>query len=110
MAGMIGDPELEPNHHGDSAAGPHLAAEAIGFGPTLQALGQTGELPGREPARGSRNGPVAEGLPAAYMDALHPLADSRFADTQRLGDLALGPALWLELPGLEPSHFFPIGR
>ena len=53
---------------------------------------------------------VARGRRAAHTDARHPLADCRFADTQRLGDLALGPALLLELPGLEPSRFFPMGR
>ena len=109
MAGMVGDPKLQANHRGDPAAGPHLAAGAIGFGTTLQARGQTGERLGREPAGGPRCGPMAEGLRAAHADALHPLADSRFADTQRLDDLARGPALLLELPGLEPSRFFPIG-
>ena len=40
----------------------------------------------------------------------HPLTDGPFADAKRLGDLALGPALLREVPGLHPSGFFPIVR
>jgi hypothetical protein len=40
----------------------------------------------------------------------HPLTDGRLADAQCLGHLALRPALLLELPGLQPSAFFPVVR
>ncbi len=40
----------------------------------------------------------------------HPLTDGPLADPQRLGNLALGPALLLEVPGLEPPGFFPVVR
>lgn len=45
-----------------------------------------------------------------FAATFHPLADRPFADTQGLGDLALGPALLLKAPGLQPSGFFPIVR
>ena len=40
--------------------------------------------------------------------AFHPLTDGSFADAEGLGDLALGPALLFEVPGLEPSGFSPV--
>ena len=56
-----------------------------------------------------RNGGVAGGamplIPPA--GALNPLADGGLADLQGFGDLALGPAFLLELPGLETSGGFP---
>ena len=51
---------------------------------------------------------MAKRLRASVAGAFHPLADGAFADTEGLGDLALGPTLLLEVPGLEPSGFFPI--
>jgi hypothetical protein len=42
--------------------------------------------------------------------AFHPLTDRPFADAEGLGDLALGPALLLETPRLQPSRLFPVAR
>jgi hypothetical protein len=53
---------------------------------------------------------MAQGVGAPLAGALHPLTDGAFADAEGFGDLALGPALLLEAPGLEPSGFFPVGR
>jgi hypothetical protein len=97
---MIPDTKFPLQHSGDPAAGPELSPKAIGFGPSVQELGQTGELLGRQPARGTRWGPVAEGLRASHAGTPYPLADGSFADPHRLGNLALGPPLLLEVPGL----------
>jgi hypothetical protein len=47
---------------------------------------------------------------ALLVGALHPLPDGACADVERFGGLALGPALLLETPGLEPSGFCPVER
>jgi hypothetical protein len=53
---------------------------------------------------------MSKRLCSTGASACDPLADRPFADTQGLGDLALGPALLLKPPGLQPSGFFPIVR
>ncbi len=110
MPGMVGNPIFELNHRGNPPPGPELAPKAIGCGPPVQEFGQAGELCGREPPRGPGRWTVAQGVGPLLAGACHPLTDSAFADAERFGDLALGPALLLETPGLEPSGFFPVGR
>jgi hypothetical protein len=61
-AGMIPEATFQADARRYPAVGPELPAEAIGFGAALQTLGQTGELFGRQPVRGSRWGPVTEGI------------------------------------------------
>jgi hypothetical protein len=107
---MVGDAKCQPNHRRNTPTGPALPPKAIGLGPSVQEVGQAGQLLGREPAWGPRWRSVAEGLQPSCPGALHPLADGGFAAPQRFGDLALGPAFVLELPGLEPSGFLPAGR
>jgi hypothetical protein len=108
MARMIGDPKDELHDGGNASTSPELPPKAIGFGPSMQQRGQAGELLGREPARSPRRGPMAEGLRASLAGTSHPLADSRFAHSHRFRNLALGPPLVLEVPGLQTSGFFPI--
>jgi hypothetical protein len=97
--------ELKPS--GNPPAGPDVPPNAIGCGPPGQELGQAGELCGREPARGAGGWTVAPGIWAPLAGTLHPLTDRAFADAERFGDLALGPALRLEGPGLHASGCFP---
>jgi hypothetical protein len=100
MARRIRDAKLQTNHGGDASARPELPSEAVGFGALVQHSGQAGKLLVGQPARGPRWWPAPEGLRAPLPGSRHPLADGRFADTQGCGDLALEPALLLELPGL----------
>jgi hypothetical protein len=100
MARMVGDAECHPNHGRDPAAGPELSPEAVRCGASVQEFGQLGELLGRQPPRGSRGRTMAQSLRAALAGACHPLADGPFADAQGVGNLALRPALVLEVPGL----------
>jgi hypothetical protein len=51
---------------------------------------------------------MAKRFRASVTSAFHPLTDSSFADAEGLGDLALGPALLFEMPGLESSGFSPV--
>ncbi|HEX2242980.1 MAG TPA: hypothetical protein VHK27_06970 [Gammaproteobacteria bacterium] len=108
MDRMIGDAKLQANDRGDPATGPHLAAEAIGFGPMMQHFGQAGQLRGRQAPRGARGWVMPERLWSTRAGTLHPLTDRGFADIHCFGDGALGPALLLELPSSETSGFFPV--
>jgi hypothetical protein len=110
MARVVRDAECQLHDGGDTAAGPDLPPEAIRFGPPVPQCGQAGQLFGCQAAGSTRVGTQAQGVRSPVAGARHPLADRAFADAQRLGDLALGPALLLELPGLQPSGFFPIVR
>jgi hypothetical protein len=53
---------------------------------------------------------MPQGFWSPVASALQPLADRSFADAQGLGDLALGPASFLEEPGLQPACFFPVAE
>lgn len=110
MARMVGDPKFEPNHHGNTPAGPDLSPEAIRFGPLVQEFGQTGELLIGQPTAGTRGWSMAEGFRATLSATLHPLADRALAHAHGCGDLALRPALLFEVPGLQASSFLPIVR
>ncbi len=110
MPWMIGDTKLQADDGGDPTAGPEFPAKAVGGGASLQQCGQVGQLLGRQPPRGPRWRPTPERPGTDVAGAFHPLTDRTRADPQRLGHLALGPALLLEVPGLEPSGFFPVGR
>ena len=110
MTGMVGNPIFELNHGGEPPTGPELSPKAIGFGPPLQERGQAGERRGREPARGPGRLMVAQGVGALLGGAPHAPTDGAVADAEGFGDLALGPALLLEAPSVEPSGCFPVGR
>jgi hypothetical protein len=108
MDGMVGNTEFEANDGRHACPGPDLSPEAIRFGPTLQEGGQAGELFVGQPAWRTRGWAMPEGFQTALAGPRHPLADGALADAQGVGDLALRPALVLELPGLEPPGCFPI--
>jgi hypothetical protein len=57
---------------------------------------------------GPRWGAMAQGCRPSLAGTPHPRADGRFAAPHRLGDLVLAPALLRELPGVQPSGFFPV--
>jgi hypothetical protein len=107
MTRMIGDAEFQADDGGDASTGPQLSSKAIGSGPSMQQLGQTSELVGRQPPRGPRRRPATERLGTTVAGSCHPLTDGALADTHGLGKLALRPALLLEVPGLHAPSFFP---
>jgi hypothetical protein len=110
MTWMRGDAECQADDGGDARTGPQLPTKAIGDGPSLQQLGQASELVGRQPPRGPGWRPATESLGAGFAGPCHPLADGAFADPHGLGNLALRPALLLEVPGLQAPRFFPSVR
>ena len=107
MGGMVDHTTLQTHHLGHTFPGPAVAAEAIGSGTAAHQGGQRCELIARESARGSGRGLVAYGPQAIQAGSLHPLADGGFADPQGFGDVAPGPALLREVPGLQAPGFFP---
>jgi hypothetical protein len=108
MTRVIGDTKFQTDDGGDPTAGPEFSAKAVGGRTAMQQLGQAGELLGRQPPRGPGWRPTPESLGPDVAGPCHPLTDRALADPQRLGNLALGPALLLEVPGLESSGFFPV--
>jgi hypothetical protein len=110
MGRMVGDAKFRAHHDRHAPARPDLPAEAIRFGATAQQLGQVCELCGSQATWGTGRWAVPESVRASSASALHPLADRPLADAQGVGDLALGPTSLFELPGLQPSGFFPIMR
>ena len=85
-----------------------MAPEAVGFGPMVQEFWQTDQLAGGQPARSTGAGAAPEGLQTLLASPRDPLADGPFAGAQGFGNLALGPALLHEVPGLQSSAFLPI--
>ena len=110
MHRVVGDAERQPQDRGDSAPRPHLATEAIGLGSPVQEVGEAGELLGSQAPGRARWGAMPQRVWAPVAGPCHPLADGRLADAQRLGNLALRPALLFEMPSLQPSRFFPVLR
>ena len=108
MARMRGETEFQADDGGDPRAGPELAAAAIGSGTSMQELGQAGELVGRQPPWGAGWRSTPERLGTSGVGPGHPLTNRAFADAQGLGKLVLAPTLLREVPGLEPSGFFPV--
>jgi hypothetical protein len=104
----VGDANFAVDHRGDPSTGPDLSSQAIGFGPTLQECGQTGQLVGRQPAGSTGAGAVPEGSRSPLAGPRHPLADRPCADAEGCGDLPLGPAPLQEVPRLKSSAFLPI--
>ena len=76
----------------------------------MQQLGQADKWVGRQPPRGPGWRQTPERLGADVASPCHPLTDGPLADPQSRGDLALRPAVLHEVPGLDPSGFFPVVR
>ena len=74
---MVGDAKLQANDGGDPSAGPELAPEAIGFGTTVQEVGQARELlggqaagaPQREADAGGPRGPPSRARVIHWLTA-----------------------------------------
>jgi hypothetical protein len=110
MAWMVNHAEFQANHCRNAAAGPEFPSKAVGFRTPVQESGQTSELLGGQPTWGTRWEAASERPGPGFAGTGHPLADGALADAERFGNLTLGPALLLEVPGLEPSGFFPVGK
>ena len=108
MDGMGGDATLQANDRGDPSAGPDVAPKAVSFGPMVQECWPMEPLAGGQPARSTGAGAAPEGIRTPLARPRDPLADGPFAGAQGFRNLALGPALRPEVPGLKSSGFLPI--
>jgi hypothetical protein len=107
MDGMVGEATRQVHDHRHPAAGPDLPSDAIGVGTPSQEVGQTRQRWGCQAAGSAGVRAMAEGFRPPIAGALHPLTDGPLAHPHRFGDVALGPACLLEVPGLQTSGFFP---
>src|SRR3954447_26624702 len=108
MALVIGDPEFLFDHLGDAGAGPGLASKPVGFRTMPEEFGDQSALGGREFRGMPRSGMGEERLGASGTCASEPAADRVLGHTESLGDVALTPALLLQLQCPKPSPFAPI--
>jgi hypothetical protein len=74
----------------------------------LLLVGQLRPWVGRQPSQGARRGTALPGFHAPGPGPRPPPAAGRFADAQGGSALTLGPAWWLERPGLESSGCCPL--
>jgi hypothetical protein len=107
---MVGHAEGQLHHGGNPAAGPARPPGAAGFGTAGQQRRQLGQLIVGQPSGRAGRWTGSACLRSPLPGPRHPLADRPRADAQRLGNLALGPALLLEVPSLEPAGVFPVVR
>jgi hypothetical protein len=107
---MVGDAKLQAHDDGDPTTGPHVSLKSIGGRATFEEFGQAGELLACQAACRTRWRVTPERIGPLVAGTAHPLTDGPFADAKHLGDAALSPPLLLEVPGLKPSGFFPMGR
>jgi hypothetical protein len=110
MGQMGGDATLQANDDGDPTPGPYIAPNPRGGRATREEFGQAGEWLACQAACRTRWRVMSERLGPLVAGTGHPLAHGPFADPERLGHATLGPAFLLEMPGLDPSGFLPVGR
>ncbi len=108
MVLMVTDAELLLDDPGDAGTGPDLAAEALGFGPVPQELGNPSLLRGGQLGLGSGTGRGPKSFHPGISATAEPAADGHLGDIQGVGDVLLNPALWFQLPGAQTSPFHPI--
>lgn len=77
-----------------------MSSEAIGCGAARQQRRHAGEWLGSQTAGSAGRWAMAESFRTTCTAPLQPLADRALADAHGRSDLALGPALLCEMPGL----------
>jgi hypothetical protein len=101
---------MRANDDGDPPTGPQVSLKPIRGRATREEFGQAGEWLACQAAGSPKRRVMPEHIGPLLAGTEHPLTDSPFADANRLGNPTLSPPLLLEVPGLKPSGFFPIGR
>jgi hypothetical protein len=105
---MVRDAEFLLDDLGNAGAGPHLAAKPVGLRPMPKELRDETLLSRREFGRVARRGPGQQGLRPAVAGAAEPTADGDLGGAQGLGDVALTPALLLELVAVHQCRVFGV--
>src|SRR5512146_3586298 len=105
---MVTDTKRAPDHFGDPLAGPHLAAEPVGFWTPFHERGQLGKLLGAQACLPTGGGMAAQPFAARFAPPLEPLADRAGRHSEGHGDVLLFPALCFQLPGALSPPLAPI--
>src|SRR5258708_29027943 len=108
MGGMITHAKLPCDQPRDTFGGPHLAPEPIGFGSLGQQGWQLGTLFWTQFWRCARRWLMAQRFWTLGLATAEPLANGSFSDSQSFRNLVLGPSLFVQFPGAQPSAFAPI--
>jgi hypothetical protein len=107
---MVDHPEAHTHYGCHPAAGPEVPTKTVGLRTLVQERGQPSESCGGQPTWGTRWGAASQRPGTSCAGPGPPVAHGALADAERCGTLPLGPALLLEVPGMEPSGFFPDGK
>lgn len=110
MRWMVTHGKLLLDQFGDTAASPNVTAKAEGLGAFEQPGDQLRLLLKTKPGRGAGSGVVTQRLRPVQRGALEPLADRTLANTERVGDLLLGPALFVQFPSTLAAPRTPTDR
>src|ERR1051325_4901249 len=92
------------------SADPEIAAEAVGLRTVPEEVSNQLPLAGEQFSRRPDAQVTAEGVGTTFSTGAQPLTHSRSANAQSGGDLALGPALLVQLPGTHPPPLPPVLR
>jgi hypothetical protein len=107
---MVLNAELTTNQLGHAASGPDVASKAKGLSPTRQQHGQVPQLLWRQPRGWTWRRSVAQGGHTSRATAADPLADGAFGHSECCRNVALFPAMLLEVPRAQASPLTPIPR
>ena len=110
LAPAIRDAEFLPEDVGDPITGPDFAREAIRLGAVPEEVGDQADLLGSEFGTGTRARVSEEGIAPTGSRGGQPLADGALGDAQSGRDVALLPALVLEVQGLHTPPLPPVVR
>ena len=109
MSRMIAYTEDFFDYHCDACAGPDVPPKAIGFRTLGQQARDLRPLFGRQSRLGPRGNSAAQHFDtASFLCSLDPLAHCPTGHAQSFGDVALLPALLIQLPGSEPTTLSPV--
>ncbi len=107
MRAVVADRELALDDDGHPLGGPEIAPEAVSLGAFGQESRDLGTLLGAQTRLGTRGGSRTQRLDSPLSGSLEPLADCSLGHAKSCGDVALLPALLLQLPGAPPTPFEP---
>src|SRR5262249_19094681 len=107
---VVANTELFLDDASDAGTGPDLPSGAISLRPVPEELWDAAFLVGGELGRMARRGPRPESLAARAAGTGEQAADRYLGGTEGLGDVALIPALLLQVQRPQPPPLTPAIR